>query len=244
MTPQPDWNKWLTLIAALTLVAAVILPFAQKKYEEWKAKISFNLYLKKYFGILYNILTYDKIEYRIPSVDDNPKKVMVSFEEYLINFESDYKKFRTTNQPRIAFSMIYNLQYLFLIIYRLQSAIKQVNGDKLYEQTLAYGNNLRKAELNKIYSVLLLMENFTSITLFHDRFQKLKSVGRLMDKNIWMGFEVNKTLVEDHKVIFDDLMSLNNNESSINEVITICKLMIQEFKSFYDFNTLQKKRKK
>ena len=59
MNQQIDWNKWLTFIAALALLAAIIIPYILKIYEQWKAKISFQMYLKKYFGILYNVLTYD-----------------------------------------------------------------------------------------------------------------------------------------------------------------------------------------
>jgi len=41
---QPiDWNKWLTLIAALALITAIFIPFIQKRYEERKAKTSFKM---------------------------------------------------------------------------------------------------------------------------------------------------------------------------------------------------------
>lgn len=44
---KSDWNIWFLLIAVLTLIAAVIIPFVQKKYEERKSKFGFHLYVKK-----------------------------------------------------------------------------------------------------------------------------------------------------------------------------------------------------
>jgi hypothetical protein len=131
--PPTDWNKWLTLIAALTLMTAIFIPFLQKKYEEWKAKISFKLYLKKYFGVLFNILTYDKFEYTQPSVSDDPVKRTISLEEYVKAFELDYEKNKSTFEFRVAFAIVLNLQDLFLIVYQIQNTIKHADVSMLYE---------------------------------------------------------------------------------------------------------------
>src|ERR1035437_2339278 len=98
MANQIDWNKWLTIIAALALIAAIFIPFVQKIYEERKAKISFQMYLKKYFGILYNILTYDKIEYTKSSIKDSPDKLQLTCDEYIKVFETDFKEHQNTIQ--------------------------------------------------------------------------------------------------------------------------------------------------
>jgi len=244
MTQQIDWNKWLTLIAALALIAAVFIPFTQKKYDEWKAKISFKLYLKKYFGVLFNILSYDKIDYTKPSIKDDPEKLNLSFTDYITQFELDFKEHQNTVQYRVAFSILFNLQNLYFVLYRLNNSIKQINVDRLYEQTLAYGANLTKKELNKIYGILLLMEHFSSIVGFHDRFGNLKSIKRDSKNGIWLGLSVNQSVLKDQQVVAEDLKQLCNDELSIQEVIKISRLLIQELKSFYDFSKLMKKKSK
>jgi hypothetical protein len=115
MTQQTDWKEWLTLIAALTLIVAVVIPFAQKKYDEWKSKTSFHLYLKKYFGLIYQILTYDKIDYTKPSIKDDPEKAKLTFDEFIVQFEKDFKEHQNTLQTRVAFTLLFNLQNLFFV---------------------------------------------------------------------------------------------------------------------------------
>lgn len=244
MTQQIDWNKWLTLIAALTVVVAVVIPFAQKKYDEMKAKISFHLYLKKYFGILFNIVTYDKIEYTRPSIKDDPERLSLTFLEFLRQFETDFKEHQSSMQTRVAFSIVFNLQNLLFVVHRTQDTIRQTDVNKLYEQTLAYGNCLTKRELNKIYGILLLMEHFTSITQFHDRFGNIKSIQRETKNGIWIGLKVDQSLLKNQQLVAEDIKHLCNDEMSIQEIFKISKLLIQELKSFYDFEKLQKKRKR
>lgn len=240
---QIDWNKWLTLIAALALIAAIIIPFIQKKYEERKAKTSFQMYLKKYFGVLLNILTYDKIDYTKPSIKDSPEKIHLTFDEYIRTFEKDFKEHQKVGQFRVAFSIILNLQNLLYFNRHIQLSIKQIDVNKLYEQTLEYGNNLTTNELNKIYGILLIMENFNSITLFHDRFGSLKSVKRDNQKGEWVGLIVDQSLLKNQQMILDDLVYLIDNELSIFEITNISKLLIQELKNFYSFKKPSKNRK-
>ncbi len=241
---QIDWNKWLTLIATLALFVAILIPLIQKKYEERKAKTSFQMYLKKYFGILFNILTYDKIEYTKPSAKDSPEKLQLSFGDYINKFEIDLKENRNTVQFRVAFSIIFNLQNLLFVIHRIQLAIKQTDTNKLYEQTLEYGNSLTKKELNKIYAILLLMEHFTSVTSFHDRFGSMKSIQRENNEEVWIGLKVDQKLLKNQQLILEDFQHLNNDESSIHEIVNISKLLLQEVKIFYEFEKLMKKKRK
>jgi hypothetical protein len=239
---QIDWNKWLTIIAALALISAILIPLIQKKYEERKSKKSFQMYLKKYFGILLNILTYDKIEYTTPSIKDNPEKINLTFIEYVKTFEKDFNENRNTVQTRIAFSLIFNLQNLLFVIHRIQLSIKQIDVNRLYEQTLAYGSSLTNKELNKIYGVLLLLENFTSITSFHDRFGSMKSIKRDIEKGLWVGLSIDQSLLKNQQLVQEDLLKLNNNELSISEIMKVSKLLTQELISFYNLkNRLKKK---
>jgi len=239
---QIDWNKWLTIIAALALISAILIPLIQKKYEERKSKKSFQMYLKKYFGILLNILTYDKIEYTIPSIKDNPEKTNLTFIEYIRTFEKDFNENQNTVQTRIAFSLIFNLQNLLFVIHRIQLSIKEIEVNRLYEQTLAYGSSLTNKELNKIYGILLLLENFASITSFHDRFESMKSIKREKEKGLWVGLSIDQSLLKNQQLIQEDLLKLNNNELSICEIIKVSKLLTQELISFYSLkHRLEKK---
>jgi hypothetical protein len=240
---QIDWNKWLTLIAALALIAAIIIPYIQKKYEERKSKTSFRMYLKKYLGVLFNILTYDKIDYTLPSTDDSPVKLKLTFDDYIRTFEKDFNEHQRAGQFRVAFTIILNLQNLLFVIHRIQLSIKQIDVNKLYEQTLDYGINLTNNDLNKIYSILLIMENFNSLAFFHDRFGSLKSVKRENQKGEWIGLIVDQSLLKNQQIILDDLVFLIDNKLSIYEITSISKLLIQELKSFYGFKKLSKNRK-
>jgi hypothetical protein len=240
---QIDWNKWLTIIAALALISAILIPLIQKKYEERKSKKSFKMYLKKYFGIINNILTYDKIEYTIPSIKDNLEKSSLTFIDYVKTFENDFNGNHNTVQTRIAFTLIFNLQNLLFVIHRIQLSIKQIDVSRLYEQTLAYGNDLTNKELNKIYGILLLLENFTSITSFHDRFGTMKSIKRDLEKGLWTGLSIDQSLLKNQQIVQEDLLKLNNNELSINEIIKISRLLTQELTGFYDLKNRPKKSK-
>jgi hypothetical protein len=87
------------------------------------------------------------------------------------------------------------------------------------------------------------MEHCSSIIMFHDRFNNLKSIKREIKDNVWVGLSVDQSVLKNQQVVAEDLKHLCNEELSIQEVIKICKLLIQELKSFYDFEKLIKKRK-
>lgn len=46
-TNKIDWEPYVLIVATLSLLAAVIIPFAQKWYEEYRTKRSFQFYFKK-----------------------------------------------------------------------------------------------------------------------------------------------------------------------------------------------------
>lgn len=236
-------NELLTLTIAIIAVAvSIATPFAQRKYEEWKSRISFKLYLKKYLGVLFNILTYDKIEYHVPSIKDNPEKINLTLPEYLKRLEKDLKEHQNTVQYRVAFAILFNVQNLFSVVNRTKLEIERVNVDSLYEHTLGYGSNLSKKNLNKIYGILLLMEHYNSITTFHDRFNDLKSIKRIIKDGKVVGFELDKNILKDQQMVAEDMKHLCNHELSIDEVIKVNKLLIQEIKDFFDFEKLKKKK--
>lgn len=239
-------NKDLLIaaIATLSLIASVIIPFASRKYDQWKAKASFDLYLKKYLGVVFNILTYDKIEYHQPSIKDNPEKQLLTLPDYIHHFQKDYKEHQNTLQPRIGFPILLNLQYLILTCVRINIAINQADVSKLYEQTLSYGHNLSKKELNKTYALLLMMEHFGSILSFHDRFDNMKVVKRSIKEQRWVGMQLDGNILGNQHLISEDLKHLCNEEASMIEIITILKLMTQEFKKYYQFDKLIASREK
>ena len=72
-----NWEPWVLLVAILALIASVIIPFAQKKYEEFRAKRNFQYYLKKQIGLVLNLLTTVKLEYIEPSVKNDPSKELL-----------------------------------------------------------------------------------------------------------------------------------------------------------------------
>jgi len=68
MENKTEWDGWMLLVAVLSQIASIIIPFAQKKYEEIRAKRNFQYYLKKQIGFILNLLTSEKLEYHEPSL--------------------------------------------------------------------------------------------------------------------------------------------------------------------------------
>lgn len=236
-------NEIFTLtIAIIAVVVSIATPFAQRKYEEWKSRTSFRLYLKKYLGVLFNILTYDKIEYHVPSIKDNPEKISLTLPAYLKRLEKDFKENQTTVQYRVSFAILFNIQNLFSVVNRTKMEIERINVDSMYEHILGYGSNLSKKNLNKVYSILLLMEHYNSITTFHDRFNDLKSIKRIEKNGAIVGFKLDKNILNDQQMVAEDMKHMSNHELSIEEVIKVNNLLIQEIKDFFDYDKLQKKK--
>lgn len=238
-----DWNIWFLLIAVLTLIVAVIIPFAQKKYEERKSKFGFHLYVKKKLGVVWNLLTYDKLEYKQPRSAEKMDDEHLTFDKLIYKFEKDFKENKNTIHPLFAFGIIFNLQNLLFTVKRIQYSLNTIDIKNLDEKTLEFGDKLSKPEHHKLNGLYLLIEHYFSITSFHDKFDSLKSIKRKEKDSKWIGLEVDKKVLKEQKWILEDLKYLRENELSIDEILNINKLLIQELKSYYEFEKLNKKRK-
>lgn len=243
-TNKIDWNLWFLLIAVFSLIAAVLLPFIQKKYEEGKAKYGFHLYIKKRVGIVWNLLTYDKFEYKEPKQINSIESLELTFDKLIYRFGDDYKKYRNTIHPLYAFIIIFNFQNVLFTIYRIQSALNEIDIRNLEEKTLEFGDKLSKKEHIKLSGLYLVIEHYHSITSFHDRFGSLKSIKRQFKDSKWVGLVVEKSVLEHQDLLLTDLKYIIDNEISINEIININKVLINELKSYFDYDKLEKKRTK
>ena len=103
-----DWDGWVLLVATLTLIASVIIPFAQKKYEEFRSKRNFQYYLKKQIGLVLNLLTSVKLEYIEPSVKNEPQKEYLLIKDYIAKLKLDFKEHKNSVQPRVIFMLLMN----------------------------------------------------------------------------------------------------------------------------------------
>lgn len=232
-TNKIDWNIWFLLIAVLSLIAAVFVPFLQKKYEESKSKYGFHLYVKKKLGIVLNLLTYDKLPYRKLTNSDDVKELQLTFDNLVIQFEKDYNANKETVHPLFAFEILFNLQNLLFTVKRIQYSLAAVDLRELDEKTLEFGDKLSKKEHHKLNAVFMLIEHYVSITTFHDRFGLLQSIEREIKDSTWVGLKVSNTVLENQQLILDDLKHVRENESSLREIINISKLLIQELKSYF-----------
>lgn len=243
-TDKIDWNIWFLSIATLSLIAAVLIPFVQKKYEESKSKYGFHLYIKKKLGIVWNLLTYDKFEYKQPTSAESMNDLQLTFDNLIRQFEKDFKKNKNTIHPLFAFGVLFNLQNLLFTVKRIQYALNEIDLNNLDEKTLAFGDKLSKKEHHKLNAIFMLIGHYFSITSFHDKFDSLKSIKREIKDSKWIGLTVDKSVLKNQEIILKDLEYLKENESSIFEIINISKLLIQELKSYFDYKRLMKKRKK
>lgn len=243
-TDKIDWNIWFLSIAVLSLIAAVLIPFIQKKYEERKSKYGFHLYIKKKLGIVCNLLTYDKFDYKQPTSAESMDELRLTFDDLIRRFEKDFNKNKNTIHPLFAFGVLFNLQNLLFTVKRVQYALNEIDFDDFDEKTLAFGDKLSKKEHHKLNAIFMLIEHYFSISSFHDKFDSLKSIKREIKSSKWVGLKVDKSVLKNQELVLKDLEYLNENESSIFEVINISKLLTQELKSYFDFNKLEKRRKK
>lgn len=238
-----DWEPYVLIIASLSLIAAVIIPFAQKKYDEYRTKRSFKFYFKNRIGIIWNLLTIEKIEYVKPAIKDDIKKVYLSLIDFVYRFEKDFMEHKETVQVRSIFCILMNLQKLMHYNFRIRLEMGKIDFINLYDKTLAHGKELSKKELQNIYGLILIYQGFMSITLFHDKFGELKSIKRDSTDKIWTGLKLENDLLENQKRVSDDLLFINNNENSIYEIIKMVRILDSETKKYFDFNKLNKKRK-
>ena len=133
-----NWEPWFLTIAILSLIAAVIIPFAQKKYEEYRTKRNFQFYLKKQIGLILNQLTSEKIEYFEPSVKNDPKKNFLLVSDFIKDLKNDFEKHKNSVQPRVIFALLMNIQNLCHYCYRLRLNISTIDLQNLTEKTLEH----------------------------------------------------------------------------------------------------------
>ena len=239
-----EWNGWMLLVAVLALIASVIIPFAQKKYEEYRAKRNFQYYLKKQIGLILNLLTSEKLEYHEPSVKNEPKKEILLIKDFIGALQKDFKEHKNTVQPRVIFMLLMNVQNLCHFAYQLRRIISTIDLQSITDKTLEHGKELSKKELNKIYGLILICESYMGISLYHDRFDSVKSIKRDIENDIWKGLKVEKDLLTNQDRLNGDLLILNDNENSLKELSDILLIINQETKKYFDYDNLQKKRKK
>lgn len=239
-----EWDGWMLLVAVLALIAAVFIPFAQKKYEEFRAKRNFQYYLKKQIGLILNLLTSEKLEYHQPSVKNEPKKEFLLIKDFIGELQKDFKEHKNTVQPRIIFMVLMNVQKLCHFAYQLRRIISTIELQSITDKTLEHGKELSKNELNKIYGLILICESYMSISLFHDKFDSIKSIRRDIENDIWKGLKVEKDLLTNQDRLNKDLLILNDNENSLKELSDILLIINQETKKYFDYDKLQKKRNK
>lgn len=239
-----DWNLWFLLIAVLSLFAALLIPYFQKKYEENKTKYGFHLYIKKRIGVVWNLLTYDQFSYKKIHSAENLDDLSLTFDNIIRTFEKDYAKNKETIHPLFAFGILLNFQNILFTVDRIKNALKNINIENLDEKTLEFGDKLSKKEHHKLNAIFMLIEHYYSITTFHDKFVILKSVQREYKEKIWTGLKVENTVLKNQQIILEDLKFLRENEISINEILNINKLLIQEMKSYFEYDKLKKKEEK
>ena len=237
-----DWEPWVLFVAILTLVASVIIPFAQKKYEEIRAKRNFRYYLKKQIGLVLNFLTTVKFEYIEPSVKNEPQKEFLLIKDFVVKLKSDFKAHKNSVQPRVIFMLLMNVQKLCQYATNLRQNISTINLQTITEKTLEHGKELSKQELNKIYGLILIYESYLSISVFHDKFGDIKSIKRIIEKELWVGLSVEKELLTNQSRLNDDLLFLNDNENSLEELQNILLITDQETKKYFEYDELHKKR--
>jgi hypothetical protein len=237
-----DWNVWFLLLGVLSLIAAVAIPFIQKKYEERKAKYGFHLYIKKRLGVVWNLLTYDKFEYKQPTTTESMDDLQLTFDTLVFRFEKDFQKLKDTIHPLFAFGVLFNLQKLLQTVYRVQQALTTIDLNNLDEKTLEYGDKLSKSEHHKLTGIYMLIEHYISITSYHDKFDSLQAIKRQVKDKRWTGLIVENTVLQNQGIILKDMQYLKENEISINEILNVNKLLIQELKSYFDFDKLEKRK--
>lgn len=239
-----NWEPWILFVAVLTLVASVIIPFAQKKYDEHRTKRNFQYYLKKQIGLILNLLTTEKLEYVEPSVKSDPQKQFFLIKDFILHLKSDFKEYKNSVQPRIVFELLMNIQKLCHYAYQLRHNISIIDLEKITEKILEHGKELSKNELNKVYGLILVYESFQSISYFHDKFYQIKSIKRVVENKTWVGLSVEKDLLSNQKQLSEDLLVLNDNENSLNELENIILILNQETKKYFNYDKLHSLRAK
>ncbi len=85
-----------------------------------------------------------------------------------------------------------NIQKLCHFAYQLSHCISEIKFQTITEKTLQHGKELSRDELNKIYGLILIYENFQNIVRFNDKFSEIKSITRHFENGIWTNLSVEK----------------------------------------------------
>jgi hypothetical protein len=189
-------------------------------------------------------LTTVKLEYIEPSVKNEPHKEYLLIKDFTNKLKSDFKEHKNSVQPRIIFMLLMNVQKLCEYAFQLRQAILKIELQLITDKTLEHGRELSKQELNNIYGLILIYESFLSISLYHDKFGEIQSIKRVIENNLWVGLAVEKDLLINQNRLNEDLLVLNDHENSLVELQNIILIINQETKKYFDFDKLQKKRKK
>jgi hypothetical protein len=228
-----NWNLLTLVVAILTLITAAILPFAQKKYEERKAKTSFRLYLKEQLGYLFSLITYDKIEYSKPTISDNFSKEPIILVEFAKRLKSDFSEQQNSLQPRVLFHFLNNLQKYCFHLYQIGLAISKIDMSRLRENILANGEKLEEEELKKTYGLLLAGDSFSSIYAYHDRFEQLNAVQRHIVDGKWVGMKIDNKLLDQQQLLVDDIKVVCDNEVSLGELFAVTAAIYNQVVKYY-----------
>lgn len=231
---QFDWEPYFLIIATLSLIAAVIIPFIQKKSEEHLTKRNFKIYFKKQIGFVFNFLASEKIEYHEPSIKKNPEKASIKLTDFIIKLKSDLKEYKNAVQPKIIFTLIMNIQNLLLYSFHLRNTVRNVDFKDLMKLTLEHGNKLSNNELKNVYGLVTILESFISISLYHDRFGEMKSIKRLIQENTWIGLKLDKDFLKNQDVLNEDLQFINDQMDSILEIIYMLEITEQKTNEYFD----------
>ncbi len=232
------WNNrglYLFLIVALILIAAMIIPFVQKKIDDYRIKRSFKMYFKNQMGFILNYLTSEKIVYQESGLNEKITKEKIELSEFLKRYENDFKHQKDAVHPVIIFTLLINLQNFLLFSLRLKNIIEDIDFKDLMKLTLKYGNNLSKKELSSIYELIATLDRFISICLYHDRFGKMKSIKRLTQDDVSIGLEFDTNVLEKQEFLNDDLLFINEHEDSIAEIAFVLRAVNQQIKEYFHF---------
>lgn len=228
-----NWNLLTLIIAILTLIAAVIIPFAQKKYEENKTIFNFKLYIKSQFGYIFNQATYDKYEYFQLSIKDDVAKMNLTLKEFARKINEDFKAHQNSVQPRIIFHFILNLQNFCYGLNSIRLTIAEVDIDKIKDNTLSSGEKLSSKELNSIYGLMMVLQSFQSISHFHDRFGDLKSIKRNYKGENWVGLKLEGDFLSKQNLLAEDMKDICNLEGSLIELLKVSVLLSEQLSKYY-----------
>lgn len=231
---QNNWESYFLLIATLTLIAAMIIPFVQRKCDEYRTKRSFKMYFKNQIGFILKYITSEKIDYQESSINEKITKEKIELSEFLKRYENDFKHQKVAVEPVIIFTLLINLQNFILFSFRLKNIIKDIDFKDLMKLTLEHGNKLSKKELSNIYQLIAVLDRFISICLYHDRFGKMKSIKRLTQEGVWIGLDFDQDFLEKQEFLNDDLLFINEHENSIAEIAFVLRDVNQKIKEYFN----------